>query len=166
MAMSDMERRVDAAQWEHPPVWWFKVAQRLFPDRCREIPEAVNPARIVLRQFALVKRSVYLQQFAGPEDPRWMHSHQWKRTIAIGLWGWYLEVRQHPNGWYLPQWRRAPYLYTMDEKVVHRVDVPSKGHTSIFIGLWRDDDLKNYHSTETGAKVPWFTHILKQVKRI
>lgn len=145
---------------EHPAPWWYRLAERLCPDRCREIPEAVNPERIVLRQVALVKRYVYLQQFASGEDPRWMHSHQWYRTIAIGLWGGYTERRLARP----PRKRQAPYLYTMNDSVVHHVLAPQPGHTAIFIGLWRNDDLKHYFPAHAG--VPWDEHIQVMVKRI
>lgn len=147
---------------QHPPCWWYRIAERLFPDRCREIPEAVNPDRIVLRQVALWKRYVYLQQFASDEDMNFAHSHQWRRTIAIGLWGSYTEERlagpfNH---------RSAPYLYTMDASVIHRVQAVTPGHTSIFVGLWRDDDLKNYYDLRTIRRALWSNHITRFVKRI
>ena len=144
----------------HPAPWWYRLAERWFPDRCREIPEAQNPDRIVLRQVALVLRHVYLQQFASSEDPRWMHSHQWRWTIAIGLWGFYSEFRMAGE----MRIRIAPYFYVMDETVVHQVQKPSPGHTSIFIGLWRDDNLKQYFPADTA--VSWEDHIKVKVKRI
>lgn len=170
---------------DHPAPWWFLLAMRFFPERCREIPEAVNPDRIVLRQVALWFRHVYLQQFASSEDPRYMHSHQWLHTIAIGLWGKYEEHRIAGPMCV----RRAPYFYTMDASVVHHVQNPSPGHTSIFIGLFRDDDLKHYYGAPrtsvnlkmlrvigdgTYAQDPgpltfrklWSDHIQKLVKRI
>lgn len=168
---------------EHPAPWWFRLANRYFPARCREIPEAQNPDRIVLRQVALFKRYVYLQQFAGPEDSRYMHSHQWHRTIAIGLWGGYTEQRIAGPA----RRRTAPYFYTMDSSVVHHVQSVTPGHTSIFIGLWRDDDLKHYYGApalteghysvdvftgEFTALMPqtfrtlWSNHIKKMVARI
>lgn len=146
---------------EHPAPWWYRLLARLFPGRVREIPEAVNPDRIVLRQFAIIKRYVYLQQFASSEDPRWMHSHQWRRTIAIGLWGRYTERRHN-----VYRTVRAPYLYTMGADVVHHVQDPSPGHTSIFVGLWRDDDLKFYFPTVPRERVPWEQHIKVKVVRI
>lgn len=146
---------------EHPKPWWYRLAERYFPERCREIPEAVNPDRIVLRQFAIVKRHVYLQQFASSEDSCWMHSHQWRRTFALGLWGHYTERRL---GGMFERSVRAPYFYTMNHDVVHHVRFPSPGHTSIFVGLWRDDDLKHYYPT--GRAVFWPAHIRKFVKRI
>jgi len=146
---------------EHPAPWWYRLAARFFPDRCREIPEAVNPGRIVLRQFALVKRYVYLQQFAGSEDVRWMHSHQWHRTFALGLWGSYTERRLGGRYERLVQ---APYAYTMGRDVVHQVLRPSPGHTSIFVGLWRNDDLKQYHRRDQGVR--WEDHIQVMVARI
>lgn len=145
---------------QHPAPWWFRLASRLWPDRCREIPEAVNPSRIVLRQVALWPRHVYLQQFASGEDPRYFHSHQWRRTFAIGLWGSYTERR-------LNVYRRvrAPYLYTMGRDVLHHVLAPSPGHTSIFVGLFRNDNLKVYCPSGLGA-VGWEKHIKVKVKRI
>lgn len=145
----------------HPAPWWYRLLSRWFPDRCREIPEAVNPERIVLRQFAVVLRYVYLQQFASSEDARWQHSHQWRRTFALGLWGRYRERRL--GGKYSRR-VRAPYFYTMGRDVIHQVRFPSKGHTSLFIGLWRDDDLKEYH--RVGRGVHWEEHIRVKVKRI
>jgi hypothetical protein len=145
---------------EHPKPFWYRLAERICPGRCREIPEAVNPDRIVLRQVALWKRFAYLQQFSSGEDFNFFHSHQWSRTIAIGLWGQYVEERiAGPL-----RLRRAPYLYTMGADVVHRVDCPSPGHTSVFIGFFRDDDLKHYYPRE-GRRL-WSEHIKVMVRRI
>lgn len=147
----------------HPKPWWFKLAERVMPARCREIPEAQNPERIVLRQVALIKRYMYLQQFASHEDPAWMHSHQWHLTIALGLWGHYSERRlAGPE-----RVRSAPYLYTMDASVIHHVQEVSPGHTSVFIGLWRDDDLKHYYPVRSHPpRRLWSDHIKVMVKRI
>ena len=168
---------------EHPRPWWFKLALRWFPTRCREIPEAVNPGRTVLRQVALWLRNCYLQQFSGSEDHRWMHSHQWRWTLTIGLWGSYVERRLGE----LPVVRNAPYLYWMDHRVVHHVQYPTPGHTSLFIGFWRNDDLKHYYPTlsqlplsgssiadsltaeeehSRRQRVFWSDHIKKMVARI
>jgi hypothetical protein len=146
----------------HPKPWWYRVAEYLFPDRCREIPEAQNPDRIVLRQFALIKRYCYLQQFASSEDMRWAHSHQWRYTFALGLWGGYTETRLAGHA----RRRAAPYLFWMDASVIHQVCVPTPGHTSIFLGLWRDDDLKHYYPVPAIAKRLWSDHVKKMVKRI
>lgn len=166
----------------HPKPNWYSVLELLFPSRCREIPEAQNPDRIVLRQFAIVKRYVYLQQFASSEDERFMHSHQWRRTFAVGLRGSYTECRIAGE----PRQRHAPYFYTMDDSVVHHVQNPSPDHLSLFIGIGRDDDLKHYYgSPETKSKVPsdvaaggfaylrpvtrrsrWEDHVSKMVARI
>lgn len=145
----------------HPRPWWYRLALRLCPARCREIPEAQNPERIVLRQVALIGRYLYLQQFASGEDPSWMHSHQWHRTIALGLWGSYLERRLAGPA----RWRRAPYFYTMDASAIHHVLAPSQGHTSLFLGLWRDDDLKHYYPAEPARRL-WSDHIKVMVARI
>lgn len=147
---------------QHPAPWWYRLAERICPGRCREIPEAVNPDRIVLRQVALWKRHVYLQQFASSEDERFQHSHQWHRTIAIGLWGGYWERRAAG----LVRRRQAPYLYTMDASVIHHVLRPEAGHTSVFIGLWRDDDLKHYFPFPAQGARLWSDHIKVMVKRI
>lgn len=164
---------------QHPAPWWYRLAARWWPDRCREVPEAQNPDRIVLRQVALIKRYVYLQQFASSEDFAWFHSHQWRRTIAIGLWGDYLERRPGwnqtvSNGWpnlgrdgAVYRVRMAPYCYTMSDQVVHHVQVPSPGHTSIFIGLGpHDDDLKHYYTADGGEVRRWDDHIKVKVRRI
>jgi hypothetical protein len=146
---------------EHPAPWWYRLLSRLFPSRCREIPEAQDPSRILLRQFALVKRRAYLQQFAGPEDERFFHSHPFRRVIAIGLWGGYTEHRLNGPA----KRRRAPYFYTMDASVFHRVNSVTPGHTAIFFGVGkRDDDLKNY--VQQPERTPWDKHIRKFVARI
>lgn len=144
----------------HPAPWWYRLAAKIWPGRCREIPEAVNPDRIVLRQVAIVKRYCYLQQFASSEDKNWMHSHQWYWTIALGLWGSYTEWRMAGRA----RHHKAPYFYMMDERVVHQVLNPGPGHTSIFIGLWRNDDLKHYYPVN--PPVFWEDHIKVKVKRI
>lgn len=169
----------------HPAPWWYRVLSRIFPssgetdpakipwwDRCREIPEARNPECVLLRQFAIIRRYVYLQQFASSEDPRYQHSHPWHFMIAIGLWGRYRERRMAGPD----RERKAPYCYTMDASHIHQVQNPAPGHTSIFIGLWRDDDMKHYYRTPTlvtgteaspvTVKVHWTDHIKKMVKRI
>lgn len=165
----DSKRSLGSGTKEWPRPWWFSLALRLCPDRCREIPEAQDPSRIVLRQVALWKRHLYLQQFASGEDVGWMHSHQWRRTFALGLWGGYVE-RRHG----LRRYKQAPYLYTMGPDVVHHVQAPTPGHTSLFLGLWRDDDLKHYFRV---ARIDsdgvaflegrhWERHVKVQVKRI
>lgn len=130
------EQRTYGTDIEWPAPWWYRLLAWLWPSRCREIPEANNPDRLVLRQFAIVKRFVYLQQFASAEDPRFMHSHPYRRMIAIGLWGRYLEQRIAGAA----KQRRAPYLYFMDAGHVHHVQSPGRGHTSVFIGIGRAAD--------------------------
>lgn len=189
--------------------WWYRLLAKLWPSRCREIPEADNPtwcehktpitdhsqgsghigycetcgapARIVLRQFALIKRRCYLQQFACAEDPRYMHSHPAKYMIALGLWGSYVEHRIAGA----PIERRAPYVYSMDAGHVHHVQDVSAGHTSIFLmlGLQHDDPIgdKVYLGAPVRAAEPpgggdtpppttltrsWKQHIRRKVARI
>lgn len=143
----------------HPAPWWYRLAEKYIPERCREIPEAVNPDRIVLRQVAIIGRYLYLQQFASGEDWEWRHCHQWRYTFALGLWGDYLEDRVN-----FFKRRSAPYFYWMGPDVIHQVLDPSPGHTSLFLGLWRDDDMKMYF--KKGAGVGWKDHIKVKVKRI
>lgn len=158
---------------QHPKTWWYRILSRLFPGRCREIPEATNPDRILLRQFAIIKKYVYLQQFASGENPDWMHSHSWPRgTLAIGLWGSYNERR-----FAMSRHTRAPYIRRMGPDTIHQTLDPSKGHTSIFIGLGKKTDgLKRYfnaramlHTGEHEKYVhtkTWNDHIQRKVKRI
>lgn len=130
-----------ASALEYPRTWWYRLALRLMPSRCREIPEPQDPTRIIMRQVAIVKRFAYLQQFCGGEDARYYHSHPWRRTFAIGLWGAYTERRLAGP----PRRRLAPYCYVMDASVVHNVSDVSPGHTSIFVGIGRDESLKAYY---------------------
>lgn len=154
-----MAARVDR---HYPKTWWFRLLERKFPDRCREIPEATDTRRILIRQFAIVKEHVYLQQFASGENEEWMHSHPWRRgTIAIGLWG---SVRDKHLGNDMKTRRKfAPYLNYYGPTTIHQSTAPSPGHTSIFIGLGRKTDEKYYFSSE---RKHWAQHILKMVKRI
>lgn len=169
----------------HPRPWWYSLLLRIAPSRCREIPEAQNPDRIVLRQFALVKRYVYLQQFASGEDPQYMHSHPYRWMLALGLWGGYTEHRIAGAS----RRRMAPYAYTLDGSHVHHVQDVTAGHTSIFIGIDRaaDGDRADKHyygvpamtadedwstSTFAPAELPvtkrslWSKHIRVKVARI
>lgn len=142
--------------------WWFRLAMRWFPDRCREVPEAVNPDRIVMRQFALIRRHLYLQNFSSSEDARFMHSHQWRWTVALGLWGGYIERRLGGN-W--RKCRRAPYFYVMGHDVIHHVTNPSPGHTSLFLGIGPIHGVpKEYF--RTGSGVAWTEHIMRKVKEV
>lgn len=134
---------------EWPAPWWYCLLAWLWPSRCREIPEANNPDRLVLRQFAIVKRYAYLQQFASAEDPRFMHSHPYRFMLAIGLWGGYLERRIAGA----PRRRRAPYLYALDGGHVHHVQEPTRGHTSVFVGIGRAEDDTEGDKRYFG--VPW-----------
>lgn len=164
---------------EHPAPWWYRFLSRVWPSRCREIPEPTDPDRVLLRQFAIVKHHAYLQQFASGENPRFMHSHPYARMLAIGLFGSYLETRIAGR----PKRRRAPYLFAMDGGHVHHVTEPSPGHTSIFIGWGRvpDGDVGDKHyygvpvyrsTSQMFGPEPitrrrlWSDHIERFVKRI
>lgn len=142
----------------HPAPWWYRLLAHYFPARCREIPEATDPTRILLRQFAIVKRRIYLQSFAGGEAPPMMHHHEGP-VLCLGLWGSYTETRL--VGW--TRRVRAPYCYTMSRDVLHRVDDPSPGHTSIFILLRRE---RERHYIDPSVLVHWAEHVKQQVKRI
>lgn len=147
-------------QWPAP--WWYRLAVRFIPDRCREIPEATDPDTILLRQVAIWKQHAYLQQFASGENPDWMHSHPWRFMIAIGLWGSYIETRMAGP----TRMRRAPYLFFLDNRSVHHVTDPARSHTSIFIGLGRKTDNKHYFEYPPKVKVHWMAHIQRMVKRL
>ncbi len=144
----------------HPKPWWFRLAERLFPSRCREIPEARNPGRILLRQVAIIPRTVYLQQFASGEDPRFMHRHEFQRSIVVGLSGGYMERRLTGP----VRKVRAPYAYTMGPDVIHQVTEPTPGHTSLLIGLGRIQERHYFHADI--ADWHWSDHVKRQVARI
>lgn len=146
---------------EWPKLWWYRLAERWLPSRCREIPEAQDPDRILLRQVALWKKHVYLQQFASGEDLRWMHSHPWRYCIAIGIWGRYEERRLAGP----IRFRQAPYFFVLDNRDIHNVTYPSPGHTSIFIGLGEKTDNKHYFDSFP-TKIHWTEHIKVKVKRL
>lgn len=193
--------KIMGGEIQHDAPWWYRLLARLFPTRCREIPEADNPTwcrhraplelgecsicgappRIVLRQFAILKRRFYLQQFACSEDPRFMHSHPARYSIVLGLWGRYTERRIAGRAYE----RVAPYLYTLDGSHVHHVQHPGPGHTSLFLllGLQHESatEGKRYygipqpalHAPDAdGPELPetvyreWRDHIVRKVERI
>jgi hypothetical protein len=146
---------------QHEKTWWYRLAERWVPERCREVPEARNPERLVLRQVALVRRYAYLQQFASGEDESYCHSHQWRWLLVFVLWGSYLEYRLVGDRVRL---RRAPAAYLMGPDCIHRVNWPSRGHTSLAIGFWRDEAARQYFPVYAGK--PWRQHVKQLVKRI
>ncbi len=152
-----------------PRPWWYSLALRIAPGRCREIPEAQNPDRIILRQVALVKNRRELQLlaltkilFASGWRERFWRSVLWLASFA----NVYLQqfasdedprfMHCHPYKFMIaiglwggytehriagaPKRRRAPYLYTMDGGHVHHAQAVTKGHTSIFAGFGRAID--------------------------
>lgn len=146
-----------------PAPWWYRLAARLFPKRCREIPEANNPDRIVLRQFAIARQYVYLQSFASGEDPEWFHSHQWRWLLCFVLWGSYVETRLN-----LRRRVRAPWVYLMGPSTIHQVTEP-RAHTSLAIGMARDEDARRYFPRTALEGVDWREHVklmLPEDKRI
>lgn len=152
----------DRADMSWPAPRWYRLAERWFPNRCREVPEATKPDVVLIRQFAIIKEHVYLQQFASSENREWMHSHPWAwGTIAIGLAG---SVRDKHLGNDLKTRRKyAPYFNYYGPTTVHQSTGPSPGHTSIFIGLGRKTDEKNYF---VAVRKHWREHIQKIVRRI
>ena len=147
-------------QW--PKTWWYRLAERWFPSRCREVPEATDSNQVLIRQFAIVKKYIYLQQFASSENAKWMHSHPWSwGTVAIGLWGSVDD--KHLGNDLRTKRKRAPYFNYYGPTLVHQSTNPSSGHTSIFIGLGRKTDDKNYFPA---IRKHWLRHIQKLVARI
>jgi len=149
--------------YEYDAPWWWAVVTKWFPERCREVPRAEDPEVLLLRQFAIVKKYIYLQQFASAESYDWYHSHPWSwGTIAIGLWGVIGEetiggVRRHHSF-------KAPYFRYMGQQWVHRSFPMSPGHTSIFIGLGRKTNEKGYYRRPEYRH--WTEHVEKVVNRI
>lgn len=141
---------------------WFDIAKKLLPSRCREVPLATDPSRILLRQCALWKKRVYLQQFMCSEEQGWFHSHPWRRgTIAIGLRGELYETRL---GGPVQGFRwKAPYFRIMGPNFYHRSFLP-RNHLSIFIGLGEKTDDKFYVPVK--ARVRWSDRIKKVVARL
>ena len=115
----------------------------------------------MLRQVALIRNHVFLQQFASGENPEFMHSHPWTYgTLAIGLWGSLVERRQADPTRH-KVWK-APYARYMGPNYVHQSVEPGDGHTSIFIGLGRKTDEKYYFKSDD--RIHWRQHILKIVR--
>lgn len=152
----------------YPAPWWYRLANVVFPSRCREIPESTDPDRILLRQFAIIRRYVYLQQFASSEAEDWFHAHNWFIIVAIGLWGGYKEEIMPPGHTPIEKFeRRAPYLTFMDRTIRHRVSCPSTGHTSLSIGLGPNyGDRTYFHRNDPSTPVSWQNHVKKLVRRI
>lgn len=150
----------------HPTPWWFRLLSRLAPSRCREIPEATEPERVLLRQFAIVHRVCYLQQFASGENPRYYHRHEFRRVWCLVLSGGYWESRPGAEDRFVS----APMLYSMTQQVLHRVTRPLPGHTSIFFGWSRNGErvyFREYSDPSLDLlPIPWQDHVKQQVKRI
>lgn len=146
----------------HPAPLWFRFLSWLFPSRCREIPEATDPGRILLRQFAIIPRVCYLQQFASGENPDFYHRHEFARAHALVLSGSYTESRPGQQ----PRRVHAPAYYSMDRSVRHRVTDPSARHTSIFFGWKRVGERGYFHRYALSTEIPWQKHVKQQVKRI
>lgn len=151
----------------HPAPWWYRLAARVVPSRVREIPDARDPSRVLLRQVAIVKRRVYLQGFASHEDRGFYHSHG-APLIVIGLWGAYTEWRPG-RSWptlysHVVRRRAAPYVYAMSGGALHRVAAPAPGHTSIAIYLGEPD--RWHYSERDGSAVHWTEHVRRKVVRL
>jgi len=142
--------------------WWYRLALRSAPERCREIPEAQNPDRTLLRQVALISRRVYLQQFVSGEDDRYFHRHAGP-VLAIGLRGTYVDSSLLPEGGMLIKRVRAPYVRYMNSSHAHRVTHPQR-QCSIFVLLRRKQE--RTYTDGRGRFWPWQEHVKKQVERI
>jgi hypothetical protein len=143
----------------HPAPWWYRLAARLLPSRVREIPDARDPSRVLLRQVAIIKRRVYLQGFASHEDRRFYHSHG-APLLVIGIWGGYVERR--PGD--VDTLHEAPYAYTMGADELHAVDAPSPGHTSIAVYAGEPDRM--HVPVDGGPAVHWTEHVRRRVVRL
>lgn len=147
---------------QHPRPWWYSLALRLFPGRCREIPEADNPTwcehrnpvthgDVESRRFPAGTVGICRQCGAPPRILL--------RQVSIWKRHWYLQqfacsedprfMHSHPAKFMIviglwgsyteqriagaPIKRSAPYVYTMDAGHVHHVQKPGRGHTSLFL---------------------------------
>jgi hypothetical protein len=140
------------------PPWWYALALRWIPSRCRAIPEATDPDRILLYQVAIWSRRIYLQSFASGEQVGWSHAHEGP-VLCIGLWGSYTDRALIGTERRI----RAPYVRYLGREVWHRVADPSRGHTSIFVVIRRERE-RQYVSES--AVIPWQQHVKKEVARI
>lgn len=147
---------------QHPRPWWYRLALRLWPSRCREIPEADNPTWCEHRRPITLddcgaggcEREDIGTCFECGAPPRIL-----LRQVALRKRRWYLQqfacsedprfMHSHPAklmiviglwGGYTerriagaPITRTAPYVYTMDRGHVHHVQKPGAGHTSLFL---------------------------------
>lgn len=146
---------------QQPATWWYRLAERYVPSRCREVPEAKHPDRILIRQVAIIPRVLYLQQIASDEHWGFMHRHEFRWAVCIGLWGSYCDRRLGRRTWTDVV---APYLRVMDGDVWHQVRSPSEGHTSLFLGLGRFQERRYCHcAIKTWS---WEDHVTETVKRI
>jgi hypothetical protein len=142
---------------KHAAPWWYRLASRFLPARCREVPEARSPERTLLRQAALVLRWAYLQGFASGEDPEWYHGHgRW--LLVVGLWGGYRELRPGQP----PRTRRAPYAFLMAPGELHAVDAPTRGHTSLAVFLSKGQRFYVRRSEVRG----WREHVQVEVRSV
>jgi len=105
---------------------FYSLVEKLFPDRCREIP--AMDGGILLQQIRVTKNS-YLHHFLKPEPLGMFHKHRWKTMRSFVLTGSYREQRLYKSAW--PDiWKshsrsithRFGQTFTMDKSVIHRVE--------------------------------------------
>ena len=144
---------------QYPAPWWYRLAARLAPNRCREIPEATDPDRILLRQVAIVRRTVYLQQLASGENPEYVHRHEGP-VLCLGLWGSYTDYQLGCEQTRI----KAPYVRYMGRNVWHRVYAPSPGHTSLFAVLRRERERRYAYGGL--YQWPWDKHVRERASRL
>lgn len=97
----------------------FKILNKLFPDRCREIP-GVN-GKTLLQQVRVGKR-FYLHRFLQPEPKDIFHIHRWMKMRSFVLWGNYVEERMYADRTTSKIKHRMWSTFSMDKSVVHRID--------------------------------------------
>lgn len=114
----------------------FKLLNKLFPTRCREIPHV--DGGVLLRQVRVFK-NVYLQQFAQPEVVDMFHLHRWSKMRSFILSGHYVEERLYADKTRAKIRHQRFTTFTMTRDVVHRVHYWSPRCWTLFI--YSDDNL-------------------------
>ncbi len=137
--------------------------------RFRIIPKARDPQVPLLRQLLLWKSSkleVYLQHFDNPEDPEFMHCHEWPTMRSFVLSDTFTEERQ-----YRAVEHKRFTTYTMDRSVWHRTDSWGKNCWTLFVCTggrtvargYRKLEMRGLNPRALGPFIPWRDHILQRV---
>lgn len=104
--------------------------------------------------------TIYLHKYGGkPEETERYHSHPWRWTFGLLLWGWMQEAR----GGLGAKLRRAPSIAAYHRSDEHRV-IAAKGW-SLFVGIGRSQEGHRCYGCHLMDTFSSFGHYTELTKR-